>query len=1454
MNEVPPADSDAVPLSVELRVDQVCVRFEAAWQAGQRPRIEEYLAGVEASERPVFLRELLLLDLDYRGKAGARPSAAEYHALFPEDAAVIDAVFRRRDGSALPPPTLPGTPSGSGPERTGSAADWPCIPGYEVLGELGRGGMGVVYKARHVRLKRSVALKMILGGALVGPEHLARFRTEAEAVARLQHPHIVQIYEVGEHNGLPFLALEFVDGGSLSAKLAGNPQEPAEAARVVETLAEAMHAAHQAGVLHRDLKPANVLLTTSGAPKVTDFGLAKQLDDPSGHTRSGVPMGTPSYMAPEQAAGEKDIGPGADVYALGAILYECLTGRPPFRGATLLDTLDQVRTQEPVSPRALQPKLSRDLETVCLKCLQKEPHRRYASAADLAEELRRFQVGEPILARPIPALTRALKWAKRRPAAAALAVVSSVGPVLVATGLLAALLVIANALEAEKRARTDLDKAYRAERAAAYRNSIIFADREWAARNLAHVDQLLDACPEQLRQWEWHHLKRRCQGLYIISNHTCAAFSPDGTQLATAGEDGTISLCDATRGHELLQLAHLQGSAHSLAYSPNGRWLATAAGGSRTQENGKEEAWGEVRVWDCRSGEEHLLIRDQKGQISAVAFSPDGSLLAAAGRGGVKTWDAETGKPSLSLDDASLAKHHLVFSPDGKRLAASDDGRNDFADALCQIWDLSTGKPVLRLKGGGNSLSFSPDSRFLAGADAGFLDGGETTLWDAITGQVKQVYRGMGDGVAFSPDGKQLAMTGVGGVKIVDVADPSSVLTFIGPLQPGGAQNLAFSPDGRRLAIGRETSPSGPASVKVLETKADQDARTLSGLGGWVAFGPRGDRLAVATIVPEGSPNVGARGLVLDAVKILDTTSGREVLTVKCDRVLTGIAGLSPDGCRLATENLEEPFEIRLWDIGTGKQLLALPDGRKPVAFSPDGRQIACQVEQGVRIWDALTGQEVRTFGVSCKRVAFTPNGQLLVATSAGSPSRLMVWDVTDGRELLTVDAGEWGEALAVSPDGKVVAVGNLVFDLATGNRIQTLRGTVENIFSLAFSSDGQRLVSGSGFPLSLDIPGQVKVWDVATGEEMLALRGHCSFVLSVAFSPDGKWVASGSLTEVKIWDGRPPGETTHGETTPNVPAPLEREVGPLRSQLANPVDGGGVKAVVVSLENGDEPDLERWAKKAPKDIRNTIGMELVLIPAGKFTMGSPKEEEVGKSYFPSFGGPETQHEVEISRAFYMGAYEVTQQQYEAVMGRNPSYFSRTREGKEEVKDQNTGVFPVEMVSWDDAVEFCKRLSDLPGENRRGRVYRLPTEAEWEYACRGGASSQQYAAFYFGNSLSWEQANFNGEAPFGNAPRGPRSLRTTKVGSYQRNGFGLYDMHGNVWEWCADWYGREFYTSEDARKDPWNDRPGSGQRVMRGGSWGCSGYWCRSGYRWGFAPNGRSNQIGFRVVCGPRTR
>ena len=295
----------------------------------------------------------------------------------------------------------------------------PEVAGYEVLHEVGRGGMAVVYKARQPGLRRVVALKMILAGAHASAEEVARFRVEAESVAQLRHPHIVQIYEVGQKDHCPYCVLEFVEGGTLAQRLRGGPLPPEEAARLVEKVARAVHFAHARGILHRDLKPANILLTADGEPRVTDFGLAKRLDGAPSQTRTGVVLGTPAYMAPEQAEGRREVGPAADVYGLGAVLYELLTGRPPFHDDTPLDTLLRVLSEEPAPVRRLRPGVPRGLETICMKCLEKAPSRRYPSAEALADDLERFLRGEAVTARPPGVLGRLDRWARLRPALAA---------------------------------------------------------------------------------------------------------------------------------------------------------------------------------------------------------------------------------------------------------------------------------------------------------------------------------------------------------------------------------------------------------------------------------------------------------------------------------------------------------------------------------------------------------------------------------------------------------------------------------------------------------------------------------------------------------------------------------------------------------------------------------------------------------------------------------------------------------------------------------------------------------------------------------------------------------------------------------------------------------------------------------------------------------------------------
>jgi tetratricopeptide (TPR) repeat protein len=403
-------------------VDWLCADQIRRWRSGQRIPAEAYLAlhpTFQSAGEPAF--EVVYNEFMLRESIGESPTLVEFLWRFPK----LEPLLRRQlsfhrvlanDDKTKPDDPPPDRNENDGPQADG----YPEIPGHRILSELGRGGAGVVYKACQLALNRLVALKVIQTGQYAMQGSVGRFRAEAEAVARFQHPNIIQIYEVGEYEGLGYLSLEYASGGSLETSIAGTPRDPREAASLVESLASAIHYAHECGIVHRDLKPANVVMTAAGMPKITDFGLAKLLEQEDGMTVSGMILGTPSYMAPEQLLGlSHEITPAADVYALGAILYEILTGRPPFKGATPLSTLDQVANQEPLVPSKLQRNTPPDVETICMKCLEKDPARRYATARALADDLRRFLDGRPILARPTPLWEKAAKAARRRPGLAA---------------------------------------------------------------------------------------------------------------------------------------------------------------------------------------------------------------------------------------------------------------------------------------------------------------------------------------------------------------------------------------------------------------------------------------------------------------------------------------------------------------------------------------------------------------------------------------------------------------------------------------------------------------------------------------------------------------------------------------------------------------------------------------------------------------------------------------------------------------------------------------------------------------------------------------------------------------------------------------------------------------------------------------------------------------------------
>jgi WD40 repeat protein len=1002
----------------------------------------------------------------------------------------------------------------------------PTVAGYEILEELGRGGMGVVYKARHLRLDRVVALKVVLAGAHAGPERLARFRTEAATAARLQHPHIVQIYEVGEQDGRPFLALEYVDGGSLAEKLAGTPQPPRAAAELVETLARAVQAAHDRGVVHRDLKPANVLLTADGTPKLTDFGLAKQLDVDAGQTPSGAVLGTPSYMAPEQAQGQnRAIGPPADIYALGAVLYECLTGRPPFQAATSLDTVLQVLRDEPVPPGRLVPQVPRDLETVCLKCLRKEPAGRYSSAEALTEDLERWRAGRPVRARPVRAWGRLLYWVKRRPGAAALLAVS------ILAGL--ALLVLTLSLlwnaqtQAAYRQAEDARAEEQRQRALArrylYAAHLNLAQRAWEEGRAQRVRELLEGqMPARtggvdLRGFEWHYLWRFGHAEHFtvkaaVLSTTSVAFSPDGRRLAGAAWSSglAVKVWDVATGQEVMTLQGHPDPVASVAFSPDGRRLASAGQG------------GTVKVWDLEAGQEVLTFNARSGPMYGLAYSPDGRCLAIAGHKMAKVWDAGTGRETLGFKGHTSPVTAVAFSPDGRHLASAD------ASGTVKVWDAATGRETVPIKGHTawvNSVTFSPDGRRLATAG----NDGTARVWDAATGQEVHTLNLAGVAaytVAFTADGRHLATAGflldrrhasadrLHGtlVTVWDAATGQHVGTVRG--HPHGVRSLVFSPGGRWLAC---ASPYH--TVTVWDREVPQEPLRLQGHTAVVqdvTFSPDSRRLASASWDK--------------TVKVWDAQSGQEVRDLKGHTLEVSSVAFSPDGRRLASSSHDRT--VKVWDAATGREVLTLPRQRGPargVAFSPDGRSIAGAGSDAVRVWDAATGREtqiLRAPGMFFEAVAYSPDGRRL---AVAAQKAVQVWDLQTGQVVFSHERPPYPVPRVVySPDGRWIASPTndnavRVWDADTGQEALTLKGHALNVLGVAFSPDSRRLASGSG-------DGAVKIWDLVTGEEVLTLRTSSgnSGCYGLSFSPDGRRLASaGDDGTVKIWDATPGSKDT---------------------------------------------------------------------------------------------------------------------------------------------------------------------------------------------------------------------------------------------------------------------------------------------------------------------------------------
>jgi WD40 repeat protein len=1105
-------DSEARPTSErEERADQVIAAYLAALEAGERPDPEEWLR--------------------------RHPDLAAELASFLADKDAVDRAF------AGEPPASPATvkevsvPAGLSPGPVRYVGD------YELLEEIARGGMGVVYRARQVSLNRPVALKMILARQLATPEEVQRFRFEAEAAALLDHPGIVPIYEIGEHQGQNYFSMKLVEGGSLAQHLGRYRADPRAAARLLAGVARAVHHAHQRGLLHRDLKPGNILLDPQGEPHVTDFGLARRAEGNIRRTQSGAVLGTPCYMAPEQAAGSRNLTTAVDVYALGAILYELLAGRPPFRGDTILETLHQVLHDEPPRPRALDPKTDRDLETVALKCLAREPARRYASAEALADDLERWLRGEPITARPAGPAERFWRWCRRNPVVAALAALTALA--LVAGAAVSALFAVraAASAEQERAARTEADnqaKAAHANEVRAVAGEKLALQREgearasaaearqqasrlcvvnglreardgspftallWFAEPLAHgpADPDTEALA-RLRLTAFWRFGARPTLTNAISGHGASfvAFSPDGRRFVATG-------FDATRVWDAAELRPLsppfKHSSPFAAFSPDGRQVLTT------------DVYA-VRVWDAATARpvtEPLGSAFRPGgaptdhrpaAVLTAAFSPDGRHILSASRDCVSTWEVATGRLVAQAPQSWEQMQYAAFDPSGERVVTAC---RDVPEA--RVWEVVSGKPLtapLRQGGRVRRVAFSPDGRRVLTAS----EDRTARLWDAASGQAVGTPLRHGQAVvyaAFSPDGRRAATASDDGtVRVWDLEgkplSPPLVLQYL-------PHAVAFAPDGRRLLT------ADVANLRVWDLATSTEGRQA---GGKQAPPPPRRRPYAAVVINQDGRRVAtAEDTTLRVwdVRTREPVSPPLVLENKVQRV-----ALSPDGARVAAS---DGNRLWVWETESGRVLspyLSL-DRLLSIAFSPDGRRVAAGGVNQARVWDEAFARPVDLARQGpVNGVAFSPDGWRVLAGCNGA----VISDAATGRRLLApFGAHDQIRCAAFAPtENRVVIAGGhvgrtsaaRVWDTATGQPVSPPLAHDGDVRAVAFSADGRCVLTAGE-------DGAARLWDARTGQPLSPPLRHGGKILDARFSPDGQVLTAGEDGTVRTWDVRP--------------------------------------------------------------------------------------------------------------------------------------------------------------------------------------------------------------------------------------------------------------------------------------------------------------------------------------------
>jgi WD40 repeat protein len=1175
MSELPSTNLDPVP-TLPRHLDQVCDRFERAWRStgasDPPPRIEDYLpAGVAGTEQAALLAELIALDVAYRKRRGEVLHADHYRDRFPDlDEAALAQALAALPGACpepAPPPTVLEAPPGDEPD---SALLGRRIGPYLIEQRVGRGGMGSVYRAlREDTYRQQVALKVVRPG-LDGAEVLRRFQTERQVLAELPHPHIARLLDGGTtSDGRPYLVMEYIDGESLDRYCERRQLGTRERVQLLQAVCAAVQHAHEHGVLHRDLKPGNVLVTADGTVKVTDFGLAKRLEsgpDGSVPTPSGAVLGTPNYMAPEQAGGEaRRIGPAVDVYSLGAILYELLTGRPPFRGETPLDTLWQVLTEQPVPPSRLHPRLPRNLETICLKCLEKDPQKRYPSVRALAGDLGRFLEGKPVTARPVGWLERSWRWCRRKPALAAAS-----GLALVAGGvaLLVSLLFAIHEYRAAERIGQEQKKTAAALRESQQRAATLALDqglslceRGEVGRGMLWLVRSLELAPKEavdlrrvirinLSGWRTQLRVQRqlLRGPALVCQ---VGFHPNGKLLLTAFEDGTVQLWDAATGDPVGQVMRHEKAVEAFACSRDHKLLATA-GNDRT-----------ARLWDAATGRPIGKPLGHPDRVRALIFSPDGKVLLTGCHDGVcRFWEVATGLPVGEPLRHDKGITTIAYSPDGKTILSG-------SERTARLWDADRRTPVgdkMRHREAVGAAVFSPDGKMIV---TGSLDH-TARRWDAATGKPlagePMQHLGWEEGrpadvparvsvaVAISPDSKKVLTGGDDGTARLWDAASGKPLTH--PLRhPDWIADVAFSPDGRSVltacadgnarlwdaATGQPLGPPFPYGGGINQVAFSPDGATVL-LGGndrtarlWETTLPRSaspplihlDGVLAGAFSPDGRLAVTAGKD--RTVRLWDSATGQPLGKPLPHLELVPDLAFSPDGKTLATAT--RAGALLLWDVAARKLRFDPPPRHQKhiycVTFSPDGRTVLTGSHDGTaRLWDVATGQQraLLPHGGNIYKVAYSPDNRIVATGSSDHTARL--WDAATGKFLGLVRHAGAIQDLAFSPDGRLLATASSdgtarLWDVASQQACSPPLEHQTLVWSLAFSPDGKLLLTGSD-------DRTARLWHVATGQQASPPLVNSGGLSSVAFSPDGRTVLTGGHDgTARLWDvatGKPLG------------------------------------------------------------------------------------------------------------------------------------------------------------------------------------------------------------------------------------------------------------------------------------------------------------------------------------------